>query len=695
MNEEPDEKIHRTVFELAARVIVTSPISSLKVASDTQTSASSKATESNSSRSDDNPEFRAPKRARLTYWDSKCEEDRSGLGRRDGEPALEKSSTFQYRPLNTARREIRLLVLHPSEDIFNSLSYSCSLIHISMDENPDYEALSYVWGSEANKSNILINGGQLSVTVNLAEALDHLHDSDRPRKLWVDAICINQKDIPERTQQVQNMTEIYARARNVVVWIGLLGTTTRQFLHHLENEDDDQSPAHLRRWTASGSKIKGDPSALDEKDKRLLSDLAQNPWFRRIWVIQEVAVAREVIVQTGRTTICWSVFGAALEKCSNDLEMKSVIDAVSTINTIRTARSQKPYYMDIFVLLERFRHCLATDERDKVFALVGLTSSSLAQEKVVQVISDYSKSAIDIYKSLARQYINKRKNLDIICHATLSNHIPIPSWVPSWSWHDPGLSVLPKRRILGARHEPMYRCCGDLELDRELLFGTELSGNRLWLNVFKFDAVSVVGSMATKAQDLGLELPVSGIPHLLKEWKSMSEICRYVYGSDLEEAFRRTLLADAIGGKRCLEKNLSAVIATETDRAVLTDSSVGETSPDFVYLTEGRLGTVERGSLPSKEARLNSRVDLSEASVKRAAIKRAFFVTEQGYMGLGPLGMEEGDLVYVLSGGQVPFILRPTILAEGFSLVGESYVHGIMDGEATMLGIEVETIYLV
>jgi hypothetical protein len=241
----------------------------------------------------------------------------------------------------------------------------------------------------------------------------------------------------------------------------------------------------------------------------------------------------------------------------------------------------------------------------------------------------------------------------------------------------------------------MYRCCGDLELDRELLFGTELSGNRLWLNGFKFDAVSVVGSVATKAQDLGLELPVSGTPHLLKEWKSMSEICRYVYGSDLEEAFRRTLLADAIGGKRCLETNLSAVIATETNRAVLTDSSVGEASPDFVYLTEGRLGTVERGSLASKEARLNSRVDLSEASVKRAAIKRAFFVTEQGYMGLGPLGMEEGDLVYVLSGGQVPFILRPTILAEGFSLVGESYVHGIMDGEATMLGIEVETIYLV
>jgi hypothetical protein len=81
--------------------------------------------------------------------------------------------------------------------------------------------------------------------------------------------------------------------------------------------------------------------------------------------------------------------------------------------------------------------------------------------------------------------------------------------------------------------------------------------------------------------------------------------------------------------------------------------------------------------------------------MKRAAIKRAFFFTEKGYMGLGLSSMEEGDLVYVLSGGQVPFILRPAILAEGFSLVGESHVHGIMDGEATVLGIEIETIFLV
>ena len=173
-------------------------------------------------------------------------------------------------------------------------------------------------------------------------------------------------------------------------------------------------------------------------------------------MIQEVAVAREVIVQTGHTTISWSNFVAALEKCVDNEEMKSIIEGVGMINAIRTARSREPYHMDLIVLLEQFRHRKATDERDKVYTLLGLTSSSLAQEAVIQVVPDYSKSAADIYMSLTRQYINKRRNLDIICHATLSNHVPTPSWVPDWFYYNRGLSVLPKRRTVGSLQEPMY-----------------------------------------------------------------------------------------------------------------------------------------------------------------------------------------------------------------------------------------------
>jgi hypothetical protein len=691
-----EERIYSAVSDLAPRLFVTSPTPSFEVVSDTQTSASSKSSATNSPRSDHEQEYIPAKRAKVEHGDLQREEDGSGVRERydTGAPSADgclegialKPPILQYQPLDTTRREIRLLVLYPDTNIFSS----CRLIHVSMEENLDYEALSYVWGSQADNKQTSINGQQLSVTANLKEALDHLRHSNRPRILWIDAICINQGSILERNQQVQMMTEIYEKARNVVVWIGVLGFATQQLLNRLDElEDDHQTPKRSGRWSISGSRIKFDSSGMTVEDKRLLSELAQNPWFTRVWVIQEVAVAREVVVQTGHTTICWEAFGAALERCSNNHEMNSVIEAVRTINTIRYARSQKPYYMDLFVLLERFRHCLATDERDKVFALLGLTSSSLLQEKVVQVIPDYQKPAVEIYRSLTRNYINSRKNLDILCHASLPNHRPIPSWVPIWSYHNPGLSVLPKRRISGTRYEPMYRCCGDLEVDRDLLFGPELSHNRLWLNGLRFDVVTIVGSVATNTQALRLRPSVESVTDLLQEWRSMSEICSHVYGANLESAFQRTLVADASGERRGQVDFYSDDIGMKRGG---TDLSSG--NPDFVYLIEGRLGAVENEQTLLEE-RSNIGVDHREANIKRAAIKRSFFVTEKGYMGLGPFNMEEGDLVYVLAGGQVPFILRPEVSPDGFWLVGESYVHGIMDGEATMLGIEVETIYLV
>ena len=492
------------------------------------------------------------------------------------------------------------------------------------------------------------------------------------------------------------MKDIYARAKRVVVFIGVLGMVTQQLLQRLDNlEDEDKLPSRLSRWTASGSRIVADPSfPLIEDEKRLLNELAQLTWFRRIWVIQEVAVAREVIVQTGHTKISWSNFVAALEKCVDNEEMKSIIEGVGMINAIRTARSREPYHMDLIVLLEQFQHRKATDERDKVYALLGLTSSSLAQEAVIQVVPDYSKSAADIYMSLTRQYINKRRNLDIICHATLSNHVPTPSWVPDWFYYNRGLSVLPKRRTVGSLQEPMYRCCGDLELDRELLFCIPQSQNKLWVNGFKFDVISMVGKMATKVRDLGMEHPIHRVSDLLKDWESMSESCSHVYRSTLKDSFRRTLHADAIGAKRYyhpLNPTFRIADATGSQVSPTTEGS----SSVFVSLIDGRFAHMERVRETPVESSVNSSIDVLEESMKRAVVKRTVFITEKGYMGLGPFNIEQGDLVYVLAGGQVPFILRPSLLAEGFCLVGESYVHGIMDGEATVLGIEIETIFLV
>jgi hypothetical protein len=101
---------------------------------------------------------------------------------------------------------------------------SCNIRHADLDDSPFYEAVSYVWGDETNLNTIVCNGVELSITRNLAAALyslRHRNEAMPPRVLWVDAICINQKDTArEKEHQIPLMRRIYAEAAEVIIWLG-------------------------------------------------------------------------------------------------------------------------------------------------------------------------------------------------------------------------------------------------------------------------------------------------------------------------------------------------------------------------------------------------------------------------------------------------------------------------------------------
>ena len=127
------------------------------------------------------------------------------------------SQTYQYLPMK-ADREIRLLYLEPGSS--KSL-LSCSLRVVTLSKTPVYEALSYTWGEPVFSALMKCSpSGQICITENLSVALCHLSLKDRVRVLWVDAICINQQDLVERSQQVSLMRDIYEGADPVIVWLG-------------------------------------------------------------------------------------------------------------------------------------------------------------------------------------------------------------------------------------------------------------------------------------------------------------------------------------------------------------------------------------------------------------------------------------------------------------------------------------------
>lgn len=125
---------------------------------------------------------------------------------------------YQYRPLSSEANEIRLLSLLPAK--FEDPIY-CEVLHESLD-NKDlkYHTLSYVWGDPVVKSPILVEGHLKEVTTNLRHALQHLRKEERELVIWVDAICINQQDSDEKTQQVGMMGNIYKRCEGVYTWLG-------------------------------------------------------------------------------------------------------------------------------------------------------------------------------------------------------------------------------------------------------------------------------------------------------------------------------------------------------------------------------------------------------------------------------------------------------------------------------------------
>ena len=120
--------------------------------------------------------------------------------------------------MNSQNKEIRLLRLLRCSDPASPIH--CSLRHISLQHDFAYEALSYTWGDESDPAFICIDGAILSVTRNLHAALCALRNTDNDRDLWVDAACINQKDLAERGREVLRMLEIYGRATHVVIWLG-------------------------------------------------------------------------------------------------------------------------------------------------------------------------------------------------------------------------------------------------------------------------------------------------------------------------------------------------------------------------------------------------------------------------------------------------------------------------------------------
>lgn len=319
-------------------------------------------------------------------------------------------SEYTHEPIDFSGPAIRLLRL--CSGIGSEIA--CELFQAKLCERDDsisYEALSYTWGLPDVQETIVVNGRPLSVTVNLYLALQQLRQRDKDRILWIDTVCINQTNLKERSHQVQQMGEIYKQADRVIFWLGSgtdeinlfmksMELLQRESIHHecksWSREDD--------RWKTLWGKIQlklsfsYEKSTLEDLQRQGLMILLDRPWFRRVWILQEVANAKSALLCCGTRSVSTRVFAIAplMLNVSPSAHCQAVLDIMPGLwrETTWWRKSNS-----LYTLLKMFGTSEATESRDLIYALRGISSDAKDSKAL---LPDYEKSEKQLTRDVIR-----------------------------------------------------------------------------------------------------------------------------------------------------------------------------------------------------------------------------------------------------------------------------------------------------
>ncbi|PQE28114.1 ankyrin repeat-containing protein [Rutstroemia sp. NJR-2017a BBW] len=310
---------------------------------------------------------------------------------------------FEYKPISLEGPAFRLLRVLKGLD---GDPIQCQLFESKIPSSEDisnYAALSYTWGSTSRPCDLIINGNKISVTKNVYLALRDLRYREKDRILWVDALSINQSDKNEQGQQVQQMGSIYSKAERVIIWLGEATYDTDYIMYYmkrLEEESVKNASTEQHRqeisykqwadiWSAVIRDLRSDQRGLLVEG---LQSLLHRTWFKRVWVIQETGNARAADIVCGSKSVSASIFALipSLLEITPDLHCQSIIDIMPGSLRDSSWWSKK---RDLYTMLGKFRNSEATDPRDKIYALLGI---SLDIYDTDLLKADYGKDIQDV-----------------------------------------------------------------------------------------------------------------------------------------------------------------------------------------------------------------------------------------------------------------------------------------------------------
>ena len=564
-----------------------------------------------------------------------------------------------YTALDPEKQEIRLLILWPGS---LDIQPHCDIEVCSLKDG-HFAALSYVWGDEKERKDIIVSDQTISVTANLELALRYLQCKDLIR-IWVDALCINQSDAVEKALQVGSMSQIYSKAHTTYMWIGAPVYYSDVAMN-------------LIRKVLSVSKL-----SWTNRQIFALRQLIERPYWTRVWVVQESFYSRHAIVKCGHDEVDFDLFydlgkfmdfhndRPRTDRCSESTD-ENIIKFVKPFpfkqlfSLCPRHRRDEPIRIDIFRWLNYTDAFSSTLPRDRIFAFLNL--SFLTDTQFIK--PDYSSKPDRRIFSEVTGYIMRSRvtSHDYICSLQLrqvGKLLSLPSWVPDWTIQSHHASFVPPP------HAPKYSAGqGEFWIDYEPL-GVDILGSSVQ---FRFSAdFETLVIRGVVVDSVSCAVPIADGDELARQpnfrvkrtWVARRQVldaCRnwqataltfHAYGAGLSEAISRTAVANV-----CPEGTSPA-------------------HEDCGTLFEQWKDAVER----EDKALLDTKLLEFDARVVSTCELRAFCLSEKGRVGLVPSLARERDLICLFQDGKVPFVLRET---DGrYRWIGEAYIHGMMFGEA-------------
>lgn len=581
------------------------------------------------------------------------------------------TSIFIYKALKDG--EIRVINLHkgsPNDPIV------CTLFTKPLSSPGHYDALSYVWGSWNNPDRISLNEKSFYITRNLADALKRLRRFNSDRLVWADALSINQADNTERGKQVRQMHKVYGAAKLVQVWLGGHSNDSDWAMKLVEKSEGQPSPLDWIQDVINEHSV--------EKVANALFRICLRDYWERVWIVQEIANASEVILMCGTHEASFASFKQLVALVQRHKFIQHLPDTVTKkafliglplrILHIPNCNKEKgeTSLLDIgdVSAITRIRKC--KDPRDKLFGVISLLQEDIYKE--LEKLVSYKRSDSHTFTSAAISIIKTTGRLESITWQaspySRKRHWywkQMPSWAMDWAlpgfmtpysrddrFHADGVSTahgfsFENKKLLlvnGVRLGTILQTVhgvglGDSHLDRTVPFHSVVEKTQEYhdtiLKIGKFDymalAQTVIGGVADGREG---QMP----------WEN---IMKLIY----------TTIAG--GGQEIIN------LLTANEDIALGQQFSDEIMKMFVILKpEWGYHMQSKGKIPTIEQEDKGHTPKLQPPIVTMAMANG--------------SPKKGDIICVLRGCRAPVILRR--VWKHYQVIGDAYVYGFMRGEA-------------